>query len=92
MLTRAMALELAPLGININAIAPGNTETPINQDIRTKPELSEFLAMLTERTPSNRVYSSPDDMAKLAVFLASDDAVAMHGSTVLMDEGFTAGL
>ncbi len=92
MMTRTLALELAPHGININAIAPGNTETPINEDIRTKPELASFLAAMAARTPSGRTYSTPEDMANLVMFLASDEARAMHGSTVLMDEGFTAGV
>lgn len=92
MMTRALALELAPHGINVNAIAPGNTATPINEDIRTKPELASFLQQLRARTPSGRTYSTPQEMAAMAVFLASDDARSMHGSTVLMDEGFSAGI
>ncbi|MCB8881272.1 SDR family oxidoreductase [Acidisoma cellulosilytica] len=92
MMTRALALELAPFGINVNAIAPGNTATPINEDIRMKPEFAGFLQSMTERTPSGQTYSSVEDIANLAVFLASDESRAMHGSTVLMDEGFTAGL
>lgn len=91
-MTRAMALELAPAGININAIAPGNTATPMNEDIRTKPALKPMLDAMAARTPSGRVYSDPDDIAKLALYLLSDDARAMHGSTVLIDEGFSAGM
>lgn len=92
MLTRAMALELAPSNININAIAPGNTESPMNADIRTDPKLKGFLDTMAERTPSGQTYSSPEDMANLAMFLVSDESRAMHGSTVLADEGFTAGM
>jgi len=92
MLTRSLALELAPHDININAIAPGNTATPMNEDIRTQPELKSFLDTMAERTPSRHTYSSPEDMAGLAAFLVSDAARAMHGSTLLMDEGFTAGM
>jgi 3-oxoacyl-[acyl-carrier protein] reductase len=91
-MTRALACELAPEGINVNAIAPGNTATPMNEDIRSKPELAHFLQAMAERTPSGRTYSDPEDMAALAAFLASDEARAMHGSTVLMDEGFSAGI
>ncbi|MCL4748085.1 MAG: SDR family oxidoreductase [Burkholderiaceae bacterium] len=92
MMTRSLAVELAPHGINVNAIAPGNTATPMNEDIRTKPEFAGFLEAMAARTPSGRTYSAPEDMAGLVAFLVSDEARAMHGTTVLMDEGFTAGI
>lgn len=91
MLTRALACELAPHGINVNCIAPGNTESPMNEDIRTKPELKPFLDAMAARTPSGRTYSSTEDMAGIAAFLASEDARSMHGSCMLADEGFSAG-
>jgi 3-oxoacyl-[acyl-carrier protein] reductase len=92
MMTRALAIELGPHHINVNAIAPGNTATPMNLDIRTKPELAPFLESMAARTPSGRTYSTPEDMAGMIAFLVSDAARAMHGSTILMDEGFSAGI
>lgn len=92
MMTRALACELAPHGINVNCIAPGNTATPMNEDIRTKPELKPFLDFMAARTPSGRTYSTAEDMAGIALFLCSEDGRAMHGSCVLADEGFSAGL
>jgi 3-oxoacyl-[acyl-carrier protein] reductase len=89
---KTLAIELAPFGININALAPGNTETPINEDIRTKPELRHVYDMMKSRTPSNRVYSKPEDMAKAALYLASEDSIAMYGSTLVLDEGLIAGI
>ena len=89
---RALAIELAPSGVRVNCIAPGNTATPMNEDIRTKPELKPFLDAMTARTPSGRTYSEPEDMAAIAAFLASDEARAMHGAVVLADEGFSAGI
>ena len=92
MMTRALATELAPARINVNAIAPGNTATPMNEAIRTDPALKPMLDAMAARTPSGRTYSDPDEMAGLALYLLSDEARAMHGSTVLIDEGFSAGM
>lgn len=92
MMVRALALELAPHNININAIAPGNTETPMNEGMRTDPAQAALLAGLKAATPSTRIFSSPEDIAELAAFLVSPAARAMHGSTVLMDEGLSAGM
>lgn len=92
MMTRALACELAPHGINVLCLAPGNTATPMNEDIRTNPEMRPFLDFMAARTPSGRTYSAADDMASIALLLCSDDARAMHGSCVLADEGFSAGL
>lgn len=92
MMTRTLAIELAPHGININAIAPGNTATPMNEDIRSDPHFKPMLDAMAARTPSGRVYSDSADIAKLALYLLSDDARSMHGSTLLIDEGFSAGM
>lgn len=92
MMTRALAVELAPRGININAIAPGNTATPMNENIRTDPAFKPMLEAMTARTPSGQVYSSPDEIASLALYLLSDEARPIHGATVLIDEGFSAGM
>ncbi|MGE0715927.1 MAG: SDR family NAD(P)-dependent oxidoreductase [Alphaproteobacteria bacterium] len=91
MMTRSLACDLAPHGINVNAVAPGNTATPMNENIRTRPEFAENLALRRALTPSGRTYSEADDMAAAALFLASDDSRAMHGATLLLDEGSTAG-
>ena len=90
-MTKALACELGPRNINVNAIAPGFTASPMNEGLRTQPEFKEQLEYLGSITPG-RLYSMPEDIAKMAVFLASDDALPMHGSTVLMDEGISAGI
>jgi 3-oxoacyl-[acyl-carrier protein] reductase len=92
MMTRALANELAPHGINVNCISPGNTETPMNYEIRTNPALKHFLEAMASRTPSGRVYSTAEEIAGVALFLVSDETRAMHGSNLLIDEGFSAGL
>lgn len=91
-MTKALACELAPHGIRVNVIAPGNTATPMNISIRTEPKFKALLDYMAGRTPSGRTYSEAEDMAAAAVFLASDEARAMHGSTMVLDEGMSAGL
>lgn len=92
MLTRSLALDLAPLGININGINPGNTETPMNEHLRTDPAHSVYLKAMEAATPSQRKFIPPREIAELALFLVSDKAKAMHGATLLMDEGIAAGM
>ncbi len=91
MLTRTLALELAPFDINVNAIAPGNTATPINEDVRNLPEFSERRAKFAAATPSTHVFAEAEEIAGAALFLASPVARPMHGSVLLMDEGRSAG-
>jgi NAD(P)-dependent dehydrogenase (short-subunit alcohol dehydrogenase family) len=90
-MTRALAVALAPHGININVISPGNTETPMNEGIRKNPENAGIRETIAERTPSKRLFADPNEIAGAALFLASDDAQSMFGSMVLMDQGITAG-
>jgi 3-oxoacyl-[acyl-carrier protein] reductase len=92
MMVRTLALELAPYGVNINSIAPGNTETPMNEGMRTDPMMRPVLESLNAATPSKRKFSDPEDIAQLAVFLVSPAARSMHGSSVLIDEGLGAGI
>lgn len=90
-MTRALAVALAPHGVNVNVIAPGNTETPMNLHIRTEPENAEIRKTIAERTPSKQLFADPNEIAGAALFLASADGRSMHGATILMDNGITAG-
>jgi 3-oxoacyl-[acyl-carrier protein] reductase len=92
MMTRALARELAPFDIHINAIAPGNTATPLNEALRTQPEHRDYLSGMEALTPSNRAFSPPEEMAALCAFLVSDEARAFHGALLLADEGISSGL
>ena len=85
MLTRTLAVELGPLGITINNIAPGAIETPINTKLLNDPVK---LASLTGQIPLGRL-GKPNDVAGLAVFLASADSDYVTGSTYFIDGGLT---
>lgn len=84
MMTRAFALELADKGIRVNGIAPGVTETGMNEVLRKDPERS---AQLVERIPMRR-FGKPADQAAAIAFLASDDAAYITGAVVPVDGGW----
>ena len=86
LLTKALALELSPLGIRVNAIGPGFTATPLNADARQNPE---YMANFTGRIPLGRI-GTPEDIAQPAVFLASDMAGYITGVTLPVDGGYLA--
>lgn len=83
MLMRTIAVELAPHGITVNNIAPGAIETPINKNLDEHPEQKEEL--LSE-IPLGRI-GKPEEVANLALYLASDDASYVTGSTFTIDGG-----
>ncbi|MCI0392019.1 MAG: glucose 1-dehydrogenase [Acidobacteria bacterium] len=85
MLTRNLAVELGPLGVNINNIAPGAIETPINTKLLNDPQK---LGALLAQIPLGRL-GQTKDVASVAVFLASDDADYVTGSTYYVDGGLT---
>jgi glucose 1-dehydrogenase len=83
MLMRDLAVELGPLGITVNNIAPGAINTPINASLlANKPKLDALLANI----PLGRL-GTPEDVAALATFLASDEAAYITGSTYVIDGG-----
>jgi glucose 1-dehydrogenase len=83
MLMRNLAVELGPKNITVNNIAPGAISTPINADLlNNKAELDALL----KNIPLGRL-GSPEDVASLAVFLASDEAAYVTGSTYVVDGG-----
>lgn len=85
MLMQSMAQELAPLRIRVNSIAPGAIRTPIN---RPAWETPEAYAKLMELVPYKRI-GEPEDIAQAAVFLASDMADYINGTTLFVDGAMT---
>jgi NAD(P)-dependent dehydrogenase (short-subunit alcohol dehydrogenase family) len=82
-MTKALAMELAPLKINVNDIAPGDTETPLNEHLLRDPE---YLRGRVENTPYGRV-GKVSDIAPAAVYLASDESDFVNGITLTVDGG-----
>ncbi len=87
MITKALAAEIAKDGINVNCISPGNTATPLNQHLQDDPE---FVKLMASYTPTGRAYISTEEMAGAAVFLASDEASAVHGLDMIVVDGWCA--
>ena len=83
MLMRDLCVELGPLGITVNNIAPGAIETPINAKLMASPA---ELAPLLRNIPLGRM-GKPEEVAGVAAFLASDDGAYVTGSTYFLDGG-----
>jgi len=88
MLTRTLALELAPLKVNVNGLAPGMVLTPFNQAAIDDPKVLEEQV---QSIPWKRA-AQPEEIARLAVFLASEDADYVTGTTYVMDGGLMRNL
>jgi NAD(P)-dependent dehydrogenase (short-subunit alcohol dehydrogenase family) len=83
-LTKALAVELAPHGITVNALAPGATDTPLNKNTYT----ASVRAAYHERISLGRI-GTPEEVADAALFLASDASRYMTGQELLVDGGLT---
>ena len=85
MLMKSMAQELAPHKIRVVSIGPGAIQTPINHSAWATPDaLNKLLTLI----PYNRI-GEPDDIGKLAAWLASDEADYITGTTIFVDGGMT---
>lgn len=85
-LTHAAALDLAPLGIRVNAIAPGFIATNMTKDVLAN---KNFQNLVQANTPLGYV-GEPDDIAQAALYLASDGAKYVTGTVIYVDGGWTA--
>jgi 2-deoxy-D-gluconate 3-dehydrogenase len=82
-LTKSMAIELAPFGIQVNAIAPGWIETDMTAPLKSSPLYQEIIT----RTPAGR-WGNPDELSGTAVYLASRASNFVTGATICVDGGY----
>ncbi len=85
-ITRALATDWAPHGVNVNAIAPGYIDTDMTEALQENPVRAPEIRL---RTPAGR-WGTAQDIGKLAVYLASAESDFMHGSIVPIDGGWLA--
>lgn len=85
-MSRTWAIELGPKGVRVNVVAPGWTDTPM---LATVPE--KVLEAVKQRTPLRRM-GTPEDMANVYAFLASDQAAFITGQVIEVDGGLTLGI
>jgi NAD(P)-dependent dehydrogenase (short-subunit alcohol dehydrogenase family) len=91
-LTRSMSVDLAPRGVRVNVICPGTVYTPLMEPMlraRGNGDLAAGLALTTAKYPIGRL-GTPDEIAAVALFLASDDSSFLTGSVITADGGMTS--
>jgi NAD(P)-dependent dehydrogenase (short-subunit alcohol dehydrogenase family) len=86
MLTQAAAREVAASGVRVNAVAPGTVETELTRGLATREQLAD---LARERVPLGRL-GTPAEIAAAVVFLASDEASYVTGTTLVVDGGWLA--
>jgi glucose 1-dehydrogenase len=86
LLMKSLAQEVAHLRIRVNALSPGAIRTPMNVEKLTSPEI--FDSVLLRLIPYNRI-GEPEDVARAAVWLASDESDYVNGTTIYIDGGMT---
>ena len=85
-LTKTLARELGPHGINVNSVAPGSVLTPITSKSRPAEEVEAHLEARRKMAVLNRI-GEPEDVANVALFLVSDEASFITGQTLYVDGG-----
>ena len=88
-LTRALAMDHAADGIRVNAVCPGEVNTPMLQSERAEAVTDQLLTAIAATVPMGRL-ADPDEIARVVCFLASDEASYMTGALVSVDAGYGA--
>ena len=91
-LTRSMSVDLAPRGVRVNVICPGTVYTPLMEPLmraRGNGDVEAGLALTTAKYPIGRL-GTPEEIAAVALFLASDDSSFLTGSVITADGGMTS--
>lgn len=89
-MTRAIAIDCAPHGIRVNCLAPGPVETPLLRDWFNEAENPEELEEAQKKPVLLKRFGEPEEIAEVAVFLASDASSFMTGAIIVIDGGATA--
>jgi 2-keto-3-deoxy-L-fuconate dehydrogenase len=90
-LTRAMAMDLGPIGVRVNCICPGRVQTPfVEARLREYPDPQEYIKQLVAPHTLKRM-AQPNEIAAAAVYLASDESAFVTGSAFMIDGGYTTG-
>ncbi|UEM02433.1 SDR family oxidoreductase [Skermanella rosea] len=89
--TQTLAAELGPQGIRVNAIAPGPIATPLWGKVGLQPETLQAVAGQINARLMPGQFGKPEDIAEMAVFLASDAARNIYGQEIVIDGGYTVG-
>ena len=89
-MTRSMALSLGKYGIRVNAICPGFTDTPHYQNWLSETGDPDKVEDEVKHFHATSRICKPEDIGKLAVYLASDDSAMMTGEALILDGGLTA--
>jgi NAD(P)-dependent dehydrogenase (short-subunit alcohol dehydrogenase family) len=87
-MTKTLGIELRERNIQVNAIAPGFTETPLNEGYRATNE--EWRRRADERFGGPGVWMKPEELSGAAVFLASSESDSVTGTIVFVDRGWSA--
>ena len=90
LLTKATALDFGAKNIHVNCICPGTVDSPLTHNaLKASGDYEGNLATLIKMNAAFQRLVKPDEVAKLALFLASDDASAITGAAYVVDAGYT---